>query len=300
MRTRKQNIKAKAVALPLNQLFQKFSYVFFIVLSLSLIALHRLDPYFISSIRSNVTDIVSPVVGFISAPISSVNNAGRALSEMAELQTENARLRDQVERLILWKQTAIRLEAENLVLRSEVQAVPETTQEFITARVLSDPGAAYIRSLVITAGRKDGVRPGQAVVSGHGLVGRVVEAGNSTSRVLLITDLNTKVPVLLARSREKAMLGGDNSATPELLYLRPGQRPENGELVVTSGMAGLFPASIPVGIVGYDGDGDTFVEPIADLGRLEFVRVIKFGPEKGLAEEALLGEMTSDDALPIK
>lgn len=300
MRTRKQNLKAKVIAIPVNQLFQKFSYAFFIFLSLSLILVNKVNPTFGSSIRSHVTDVMAPFVNFLSTPISSVNTMGQMLGEFAELQTENQRLKKQVDRLLVWQQAALRLEAENHILRQEVHAVPEVAPEYVTARVLADPGAAYVRSIVITAGRKDGVLPGQAVISARGLIGRVVESGRNTARVLLITDLNTKVPVLLAASRERAMLGGNNSATPELLYLRPGQKPALGEFVVTSGMAGLFPASIPVGIVGYDKKGSAFVEPIADLGRLEFVRVVKFGPEQNKVKQVLTEDLSDKDALPAQ
>ncbi|MFX4941244.1 rod shape-determining protein MreC, partial [Acinetobacter baumannii] len=88
---------------------------------------------------------------------------------------------------------------------------------FITARVVADPGGPFVRTVLTTAGRRHGVRKGQAAMAGPGLIGRVIEVGEWSSRVLLITDLNARIPVVMENSRQRAVLSGDNSEMPRLL-----------------------------------------------------------------------------------
>src|SRR5580704_12656089 len=90
---------------------------------------------------------------------------------------------------------------------------------YISARVIADTGGPFVRGLIVTAGKVDGVREGMAAMTGDGLIGRVIEAGDWSSRVLLITDLNSRIPVTVAGSGERAILAGDNSAMPKLVYL---------------------------------------------------------------------------------
>ncbi len=143
-----------------------------------------------------------------------------------------------------------------------------------------------MRDIVVTAGRRDGVHRGQAAVAGAGMVGRVVEVGEWSSRVLLITDINARVPVVLDASRQRAVLAGDNSDQPRLIYLPPDAPVSIGDRVVTSGDGGLFPAGVPVGVVSFVGDHMVKVQPMVDMGRLEHIRLIDFGLPGGLAGEA--------------
>ena len=152
--------------------------------------------------------------------------------------------------------------------------------------MVGDPGGAFVRTVVVTAGARDGVRRGQAVMSGQGLVGRVVQVGEWSSRVLLITDLNARIPVVLESTRQRAMLSGDNSDHPTLSYLPANTELTPGERVFTSGHGGLFPPGLPVGMVAVDAHTHPRVVPMADLSRIEHVQIVDFGDTDSLAAEA--------------
>src|SRR6185295_9050516 len=107
----------------------------------------------------------------------------------------------------------------NRSLRGLLSAVPEPTANFVTARVVADPGGAFAQSIIITAGQSHGVKKGQVVMTGEGLMGRVTQAGMLSSRVLLITDLNSRIPVLVGEAGNRAIMVGDNGLRPRLLYL---------------------------------------------------------------------------------
>ena len=121
---------------------------------------------------------------------------------------------------------------ENARLRDLAHYTAPPVLHLVTSRVIADMGGAYAHSVMISAGSRDGVSKGQAVISDEGLVGRVAEAGYQASRVLLITDINSRVPVIVENSRDRAFLSGDNTNRPLLTFLTadaavaPGDRSE--------------------------------------------------------------------------
>jgi rod shape-determining protein MreC len=109
---------------------------------------------------------------------------------------------------------------------------------------------------------------------GQGLIGRITEIGNWSARVLLITDLNSRIPVILEGTRTHAILAGDNGPAPYLLYLPKAAAVNVGDRLVTAGHDGVFPTGLAVGRVAGIEDGKIRVEPLADLDRLEYVQIV--------------------------
>jgi rod shape-determining protein MreC len=130
------------------------------------------------------------------------------------------------------------------------------------------------------------VTKGQIALDERGLVGRVTELGSRSARVLLITDMNSRIPVILENSRARAMLVGTNGPRPRLMYWTEGQLPAEGEHVVTSAEANAFPAGLPVGTVHYSSSNVPEVEPAARLERLEVVRLFDYGLRGVVAPES--------------
>lgn len=246
----------------------------------------KIDAVLVENVRARVTDAFAPILEAISRPAATTANLVEAANELVDLRGENERLRRENAVLLQWQQAAQRLEAENRSLRGLLNYVPEPAARFVTARVVADPGGAFVRTLVVTAGRRDGVRRGQAALSGRGLVGRVVEVGEWSARVLLVTDLNARVPVVLEPSRQRAVLGGDNGDQPLLMYMPPDAPVSVGDRVTTSGHGGLIPAGLPVGVVASVGERGIRVAPMVDLSRVEHLQIVDFGLPGGLAAEA--------------
>jgi rod shape-determining protein MreC len=168
------------------------------------------------------------------------------------------------------------LREENKELRGLLNYKTEPSASFISARVIAETGGAFVRSLIVTAGKEDGVREGMAVMTGDGLIGRVVEVGDWSARLLLITDMNSRIPVMVTGTGDHAILAGDNTPEPKLLYLPLESDVKTGARIVTSGHGGIFPPNIPVGVVTSGGHGALDVAPIAPLGRINQVRLIDF------------------------
>lgn len=264
------------LAAPLRALAQRFSFLLLVLASIALMMVGRIDALSVDSARARVTDAFAPILDAISRPAATAAHVVESVVEVQNAFEENQRLKAENARLLQWKQAALRLEAENISLRSLLKATPEPSSSFITARVIAAPGSSFLRTLVVTAGRRDGVRKGQAAIAGSGLVGRVVEVGEWSARVLLLTDINTRIPVVLERSRQRAVMAGDNSDQTRLLYLPPEAPVQVGERVVTSGHGGQLPPGLPVGVVSSAGERGVRVQPNVDLSRVEHLRLVEF------------------------
>jgi rod shape-determining protein MreC len=265
------------MAVSLKGLAQRFAFALLVLAAFAVMVIGKADTIIIERVRSAVVDIAAPVLNVVSRPVQSVNEAVAEVEDLIAMREELARLREENARLMSWQSVAPRLEAENKALRSffAFSSGPQAT--FITARVVGDAGSAFVRSMLLNAGAREGVRNGQAVMTADGLAGRITEVGETSARVLLITDINSRIPVLVERTRDRAVLAGDNSRQPRLTLMPPGMTVEAGDRIVTSGHGGTYPAGLPVGVVASVGEKAVRIEPLVDWNRLEYVRVVDFG-----------------------
>lgn len=265
------------LAQPIKTLAQRFAYLGLVGMAFALMMLGKIDTILVERARTHVTDAVAPILDAMSRPVASINRLISDVREIANLREENQRLREEAARLLQWQTVARRLEAENKMLQGLLNFVPGPEASFISARVIADTGGAFIHSLVLNAGARDGVRKGQAGITGGGLVGRIAGVGSRSSRLLLLTDLNSRIPVLIEPSRTQAILAGDNSDKPRLIHLPQGTTVTPGDRIVTSGHGGAFPPGLPVGVVASVSDGGIAVKPFVERDRLEFVRLVDYG-----------------------
>jgi len=245
-----------------------------VVLALVLLILGRLETPAMVSARAAVIDFASPALDLLSRPLARLEAAGRWMTSLGDLAAENRRLQEENARLRKWQATALALERENERLRALLDAPRMEIAPVAAARVIGMPGGPFVRSVIIDAGRRNGVRVDQPVLDQQGLVGRVFEVGERSARVLLITDLNSRVPVRLPTRDVNAIARGRNDALLELAFLGPDAEPAMGDHAVTTGDGGVFPPDIPVGRVAEVDTNGVTLHPEALLDRLEFVRVI--------------------------
>ncbi len=278
------------LAAPLRALAQRFSFLLLVLAAIALMMVGKIDTVLVEGMRNRVTDAFAPILDAISRPAATAARFVESVHEVINLRGENERLRSENATLLRWQQAAQRLDAENRSLRSLLNYKPELASSYITARVVADPGGAFVRTVVVTAGYRDGVRPGQAAVAGQGLMGRVVQVGEWSSRVLLVTDLNSRIPVVVEPSRQRAVMAGDNSGQPKLLYIPGDTSLAVGDRVVTSGNGSMFPPGLPVGLVASVSDNAIRIQPFVELGRVEHLQLVNFGLPGGLgANDPVIG-----------
>jgi len=265
------------LALPIRNLVQRFTFMGLILSAVGLMILGKVDVLLMDSVRIHVTDAIAPVLDGLSRPVDSFAKAVQHVRELSDLKKENELLRRNEDRLLQWQGAARRLEAENKVLKGLLNFVPGKQPSYITARVIADTGGAFAHSLILNAGSRDGVTKGQAAMTGEGLVGRVAGVGTRSARILLITDLNSRIPVLVGESRTRAILAGNNSDRPKLIHLPSGETVSAGDRIVTSGHGGAFVPGMPVGMVTSVNDGGIAVKPFVERNRLEYIRLLDYG-----------------------
>jgi rod shape-determining protein MreC len=242
----------------------------------AVMVLGRADPALVERVRLQVTDAVVPILDVLSRPVDGLTRAAERVQSWTWLAEENRRLQAERERLLEWQAVARRLEAENASLRALLNYVPDPPMHSIAARVVANSTSAFAHSVVVNAGSNDGVAKGQMAATGEGLAGRVAAVSPRAALVVLITDLNSRVPVFVGASRVMAILAGDNSERPKLIHRIGEGVIQPGDLVVTSGLAGAFPPGQPIGIVD-DADGTVVrVHPFVDRSRLEFLRLVAY------------------------
>ncbi len=267
---------ASPATTPAKTWAQRLGFVFLLSAATALMLVGKADTTLVERIRATVTDSVAPILDAASRPVGTVVDVVEQIRDLADLRGENAALKHENERLRSWQAVAQRLEAENLSLREQTRMAPDSRLRYVTARVIGDPGGAFARSVLVNAGHRDGVAKGQAAITGVGLAGRVVEVGTRSARILLLTDINSRIPVQIGTARERAILSGDNSRQPELLYLPTDAKITPGDQIRTSGHGGAFPPGIPVGEVAVAGEDGFRVGTFVDLARIEYLRIADY------------------------
>ena len=268
---------------------QRFAVLLLAGAAVTLMLLDKSDMRAIERFRVAVLDVASPVLEVLSQPAIVVSRVVKEVEFLAYLHEENARLREENARLMHWRAAALRLRQQHAGLTALLDARADPSSTFVSARVIGDSGGPFVRTALLNAGGRDGVAGGQATINGDGLVGRVTEVGLRSSRILLITDLNSRIPIVVEPSRDRGVLEGDNSNVLTISYLPAGARTSPGDRVVTSGHGGVFPAELPIGVVTSVTDDAIHVQPFVQFHRLDYVRVVKHPFDRPPSRETAAG-----------
>jgi rod shape-determining protein MreC len=260
-----------------RQALAKLTLPVLIAAAFGLMLLGKADTVFAERARMALADALAPIYAALSEPLGTLRDAVAGVTDLWELRADNARLRDENDRLRRWQSVALALDAENQRLKANLHWVPDPAPSYITARVVADAGGVYAKAVLLSIGPNHGIKKGGIALDERGLVGRVTEVGARTARVLLITDMNSRIPVILENSRAHAILIGTNGPRPRLLYWPEGSMPQEGERIVTSTEASAFPANLPIGVVHFSSANVPEVVPAAMLQRLEVVRIFDYG-----------------------
>lgn len=261
-------------ARPVRRLLVAVLLVFLILL----VIVWRIDNPRVERMRAAVVDSVVPNMEWAMAPVRGVTRIFEDFQSYAGLFEQNQELRRELQQMRAWREAALQLEQENarLLDLNRVQLDPELT--FVTGLVLADSGSPFRRSVLINVGARDGILDGWATMDGLGVVGRVSGVGERTSRVLMVTDSNSRLPVTIQPSGQQALLMGDNSPRPLLDFIDAREDVSAGDRIVTSGDGGLFPPGLLVGQVVVTTDGRLRAQLAADIVRLQFLRVMRSHP----------------------
>ncbi|SFR32977.1 rod shape-determining protein MreC [Litoreibacter janthinus] len=246
-----------------------------VVVLLAIFGLWRIDNPRMERFRSALVDKVVPSFDWALVPVTRVSRMFDDFQSYARIYEQNQELRRELQSMKSWREAAIQLEQENARLLDLNKVRLNAQLTFVTGVVLTDNGSPFRRSVLLNVGARDGIQDGWATMDGLGLVGRIAGVGEKTSRVILLTDTNSRVPVTIQPSGQKALLVGDNTLAPPVDIVENIEDVRPGDRVVTSGDGKVFPADILVGQIALGPDRRLRVRLAADYGRLEFLRVLR-------------------------
>ena len=258
-------------------LAKKFALVLLFLSAFVLMLINKTDTAIIEKTSSVATDVVSPMIDVLVIPARAIADVYDYLKELKQIHQENQELRQENRKLLQIKDRAQALEVENQILARLLNYVTPPEAKFITARVIAEEGDAFSHSLIAYTGEIEGVRKGQVVLSNRGVVGRIEQVGKLYSKIILITDINSKIPVMVERTRVRGILTGDNTLTPKMVFIPLEAELTVGDRIVTSGVAGVFPAGLPIGKISSIEKNNVKIKTFTNLERLEYVKIVDYG-----------------------
>ena len=266
---------------------------FYLLLAFVFLILEAFGPGVPSQIRAFANDLVAPVLHTLERPVRAAQGGLERLAGVGDIYVENQDLREENERLRQWREAAMQLGRENDRLRQILKVPKREVPPAATARVIGVGGGTFERSVLVGAGSSDNVIAGYPVVDENGLLGRVIHVGRWTSRVLLITDLNSRIPVRVERTGALAIAEGQNEPFLRLRFMPRGSSVQVGDRILTSGHGSAFPPDLPVARVSEIAADYVYLEPLGFLGKLDFVRIMAYTAVPD--EDTILPEDNGED-----
>lgn len=242
--------------------------------------------------RQTVDTVAKPVSGAIAAPGRWTGLGLDYVRSYFFTASENRRLKVELAEMRQWRDRALALQDTNDRYKSLLGLRTDPPIPMASARVVSDSRGPFANTRLADSGSERGIEVGNPVLNERGLVGRVVGVSNGVSRVLLLTDIASRTPVMIDRTNARAILTGDGGPNPKLEYLRGVDPIQQGDRVVTSGDGGVVPRGLPVGAAVKGLDGRWRVVLFADQAAIDYVRILLFKDFAQLADEKQLQAKT--------
>lgn len=274
------------LSIHIKQGLAKLILPFLFLMACLIMLIGQAQPKIIENVRLKVTDFLAPGYALIEEPFNLLYTFSHSIKDIQNISAENKALKEENLQLHRWYHVAIGLADENAQLKNQLHWIPDPVLSFVTARVVADVSGVYHKAILVVLGENHSVHPGQVALDGFGLVGRVTEVGNRSARILLINDDSSRIPVSLENSHAPAIMAGDNSLNPRLIFYPEDKHPIEGEKVVTRGQGDVLPPGIPIGYVHYLKKGQPAVVPYLPLDHLRVVRIFDYGNKEVVAPDA--------------
>ncbi len=259
------------------RILKRFMFAGLFTIALLLILVHKVDIGIISGLSKTVLLITSPIIRVATLPSDGISYLYKKTSEIFNIYEENERLKKENDSLYLLKEKLNALKAENNTLKNLLHHFDIPNTKSYTAYVIAENGNAYSNSFIIYLGKnKDKIKQGYAVVNQSGLIGKIDLVSNSYAKVSLITDINSKIPVVSAKSRDRGILVGQNTDKLNLIFTPLLAELHKGDLLVTSGIGGGLPPNIPVAKIQKLDADKIIAKPLFVPSKIEIVKIIAY------------------------
>ena len=251
---------------------QRFSLFALVTLSIIFLFVETIETQPLNYLRSFIKDVIYRGSIVVSYPTKVFKVASTSVQDHLNIYNENIRLKKENDELKEEFYDPDFLILENNQLRQLIDEQMDSSSNLISSRVMLDKQSPYLNSFIINSGSNKEIRNGMAVLDGKNFVGRIVDVNFFSSRVLLVTDLNSKISVIIEPKGYHAILGGTGKTEPILEFLPKNHSVDFGDKVFTSGKEGIFSPGIPIGEV-IQRDENFFVSLFSDTNQISFVNI---------------------------
>tara|TARA_B100000029_G_scaffold4918_1_gene5578 strand:- start:646 stop:1494 length:849 start_codon:yes stop_codon:yes gene_type:complete len=258
---------------------QRFSLIVLIFFSISLIVLSRFNLPAINYLKISLNEIIYRASFIVSIPEQQIQNASIALNKHFKLYEDLEKTKKKLKQFEFEKHNSNYLTSENKRLRKLIDEYIIQSDELV-AKVLLDKNSPFLKSIIVNKGSKDGVKLGMAVLDDQYLIGKIVEVNYSTSRALLVSDLNSKIPISVEPGNLLSILSGTGKSYGKIQYTQEDFEFQNSNIVYTSGSGGIFKSGIPIGKIEIKSNNNIKVNFFSNLSQITFVKLISFEKEE--------------------
>ena len=254
---------------------QRFSLIGLIFFSLGLLILSKINFPINNYIKITLNEIVYRSSFIVSVPEKKIQNLSDRVKDHYNVYNDYLLVKEKLNILQSKKYETQFLEEENKRLKKTIDEYIYNSKEMI-AKVLIDKNSPFLKSIIVNKGSKDNVKLGMAVLDGNYLVGKIVEVNYSTARALLVSDLNSKIPVGIEPGNIQSILSGTGKQNGKIEYLESEVIIQNESIIYTSGSGELFKPGIPIGIYNKKNTEEQTVTFFSKLSQLVFVKLVSF------------------------
>ena len=259
---------------------QKFSLLALIIASVILLSLESINSKSLNFVRSAIKDVIYRTSFIVSIPENTISPMFTTIQSHFKTYEQYELIKLELQQLKNQQNQIAYLKTENDKLKKVIEDTDIYNYESIISKVLVDKKSPFLKSVILNKGFNSGLKKGMPVLKGPYFVGRITEVNYLSSRVLLISDLNSKIPVLIEPNGYQAIMSGTGGDFAQLDFLPKNHQLEVGNLVYTSGTGGIFFAGIPIGRIELI-EEQLYVKFFSDLNQLYLINVITSQPMRG-------------------
>jgi rod shape-determining protein MreC len=256
--------------------FKKIEVLLFCFLCVILIISSRISENFSKDSSTVFIDISTPIVDFISFPFNATINILTDFNELVKAKKENEFLKDELEKMRAYYITTLNVYQENKDLKEALNFVKDKSTNYRVAHIIAQSHQLFNNNIIIDAGKNRGIKEGNIVVGKVGVIGRIESVEENRSRVILLNDSASRIPIIISRSRVRGILAGNNSNMMEVNYFSKGKKVETDDLVFTSGDGDTLPPGLFIGKVRKVDNNEIMVSMVEDVANLNYVTIIDY------------------------
>lgn len=271
-----QNRANYSVSHGFNLVFKKIETVLFSFLCVIFLITSKVSDNFSTDVSFAFISISVPVVKFASFPFNTAINLLTDFHQLVEAKKENKELKEELEKLRSYYIKSLNIHQENKELRNVLNFVASKSSSFKVARIIGRSHQLFNQKVLIDAGKNREIKEGSIVTGDRGVIGRIVEVSEDKSRLLLLTDATSRIPIITSKARVRGILAGNSSGLMDILYLPKNHSIEVGDWVFTSGDGDTLPSGLLVGVVKKVDKDSASVAMVEDMSNANIVTIMDF------------------------